>query len=67
MILNKLNQSILLKREVFDAKNPKHIEEVRFFMKNNKWNGICPFFLEWPYLTIPDMIKDKIVRGIVGC
>jgi hypothetical protein len=67
MILNKLNQSILLKREVFDAKNPKHIEEVKYFMKNSKWNGICPFFLEWPYLTIPDMIKDKIVRGIVGC
>lgn len=67
MILNKLNQTILLKREVFDSSNPKHIEEVQFFMKNNKWRDICPFFLEWPYLTIPDMIKDKIVRGIVGC
>ena len=67
MILNKLNQAMFLKREVFDASNPKHIEEVKFFMKNNKWNGICPFFLEWPYLTIPDMIKDKIVKGICGC
>ena len=36
MILNKLNQSILLKREVFDASNPKHIDEVKFFMNNNK-------------------------------
>ena len=67
MILNKLNQSILLKRQVFDAKNPEHIEEVKFFMHHHRWNGICPFFLEWPYLTIPDMIKDKIVRGLVGC
>ena len=33
MILNKLNQSILLKREVFDASNPKHLEEVKFFMQ----------------------------------
>jgi hypothetical protein len=67
MILNKLNQQMLLHREVFDATNPKHIEEVRFFMQNSKWKDICPFFLEWPYLTIPDMIKDKIVRGLVGC
>ena len=65
MILNKLNQAILLKREVFDASNPKHLEEVKFFMQNNRWKDICPFFLEWPYLTIPDMIKDKIVRGIL--
>lgn len=67
MILNKLNQTILLKREVFDSSNPKHIEEVKFFMHNNRWKDICPFFLEWPYLTIPDMIKDKIVKGLVGC
>ena len=66
MILNKLNQSILLKRQVFDPKNTAHIEEVKFFMDNNKWKDICPFFLEWPYLTIPDMIKDKIVRNIVS-
>jgi hypothetical protein len=65
MILNKLHQAILLKREVFDASNPIHIEEVKYFMQNNKWKDICPFFLEWPYLTIPDMIKDKIVRNIV--
>ena len=65
MILNKLNQTILLKREVFDPKNPNHIEEVKHFMQYNKWKDICPFFLEWPYLTIPDMIKDKIVRGIL--
>ncbi len=67
MILNKLNQSILMRREVFDASNSKHIEEVRYFMSNNRWRDICPFFLEWPYLTIPDMIKDKIVRNVVGC
>ena len=35
MILNKLNQSMYLKREVFDASNPKHIEEVKYFMKNS--------------------------------
>ena len=67
MILNKLNQTILLKREVFDPSNAGHIEEVKYFMNNNRWKDICPFFLEWPYLTIPDMIKDKIVKGLVGC
>ena len=67
MILNKLNQEILLQRQVFNPTNPKHMDEVRFFMHHNRWDGICPFFLEWPYLTIPDMIKDKIVRSMVGC
>ena len=67
MILNKLNQEILLKRGVFNPNNPEHIEEVRFFLSNNRWKDICPFFLEWPYLTIPDMVKDKIVRHVVGC
>ena len=57
---------MLLHREVFDAKNPKHIDEVRYFMNHSKWKNVCPFFLEWPYTTIPDMIKDKFTRYTLG-
>lgn len=40
-----------------------HIEHYRNFVVNRKWNSLgCPFELEWPYLNIPDMIKDKIIN-----
>jgi len=47
----------------FDARNKKDIEVFRTFMAENKWGGPCPFVLEEPYLTIPDMLKDKYIRS----
>ena len=45
----------------FSADDRKHVGQYRNFLVNNKWDVPgCPFELEWPYLTIPDMIKDKI-------
>ena len=36
-------------------------------MEHGRWpNYVCPFFLEWPYLTIPDMVKDKFARYTLG-
>ena len=47
----------------FDPGDKKHIETYRNFKTNNKWDITgCPFELEWPYLNIPDMIKDKIIN-----
>jgi hypothetical protein len=54
-------------RRVFDPGNKKDIRDFRFFMKNFRWPDYqCPFYLEWPYLTIPDMIKDKFARYTLG-
>ena len=25
----------------------------------------CPFILEFPYMTIPDMIRDKLIHKIL--
>jgi hypothetical protein len=47
----------------FDAKNKKDVEIFRTFLAENKWGGPCPFVLEEPYLTIPDMLKDKYIRS----
>lgn len=47
----------------FDARNKKDVEVFRTFMAENKWGGPCPFVLEEPYLTIPDMLKDKYIRS----
>lgn len=57
----KVSSFIWQKRE-FDVNSKRDLSEYRDFLKTSKWgsNG-CPFVLEYPYLTIPDMIKDKLV------
>ena len=42
----------------------KHdIEVARKFFLYKKWGeDSCPFYLEWPYLTIPDMLKAKLTK-----
>jgi len=66
MILNKLHQDIQRARRNFDPNSKEDLEEFNYFLQNRKWKSVCPFFLEWPYLTIPDMVKDKIVRNILS-
>ena len=47
----------------FSPEDKKHIEQYRNFLVKRKWdNPGCPFELVWPYLSIPDMIKDKIIN-----
>ena len=38
-----------------------YLKDYSYFLKNNHWQQNCPFVLEWPYLTITDMIKDKLI------
>lgn len=65
MILNKLSQQVYMRRTMFNPKDKTHIKEYKFFVENHKWRDICPFWLEWPYLTVPDMIKDKMIKHIL--
>jgi hypothetical protein len=54
-------------RREFDPSKAEDILEFRHFMSRGKWTGHqCPFVLEWPYLTIPDMLKDKFVLYTLG-
>ena len=47
----------------FNPEDKKQVEQYRNFLVNHKWDVPgCPFELEWPYLSIPDMIKDKIIN-----
>ena len=64
MILTKLNQKVLENRHTFDTNSKSDLEEYKYFLTNNKWRNSCPFFLEWPYLTVPDMVKDKIIKNM---
>ena len=47
----------------FDVNNKKDVELYRTFLMTRRWGGTgCPFVLEFPHLTIPDMIKDKMMH-----
>ena len=50
-------------RVKFNVNNKQHVEMYRGFLENSYWGRTgCPFELEFPYVTIPDMIKDKLVH-----
>lgn len=44
----------------FNVNSKDDLSKFKEFLETMSWNGPCPFELEFPYLTIPDMIKDKI-------
>lgn len=46
----------------FEASNKEHVAVYRNFLIKRKWPDGCPFELVWPYLSVPDMIKDKIIN-----
>lgn len=46
----------------FDVNNKKDVEIYKSFLVTRRWGVTgCPFALEFPHLTIPDMIKDKMM------
>jgi len=59
--------SIIKQKIFFDADNEKHIKLYKSFLKDHRWGReACPFILEFPYLTIPDMIKDKLIHKLLN-
>jgi hypothetical protein len=63
-----LNQHQLLTNEkrIFNPKNKKDIDTFKSFILKNRWGDPCPFLLEEPYLNIPDMLKDKFIKNVLG-
>ena len=45
----------------FDPCNRVDLEEFQYFRENRKWRDNCPFELEYPFLSIPDMITQKLI------
>jgi len=51
----------------FDPSSKKHITMYKNFLRTHSWGKDgCPYILEFPYLTIPDMIKDKMIHKLLG-
>ena len=48
-------------RREFDPAAPEDLAEYRHFIEHDQWRDGCPFYLEWPFLTVPSMIEHRIV------
>ena len=60
-------ESKLRPKRFFDPKSKKDMAIAKVFFKTQSWGyGGCPFFLEFPYSTVPDMMKDKIIHKTFG-
>lgn len=57
----KSSHKIYIKR-IFNAHDANDLWEYSSFMNTDSWKDGCPFYLEWPFLSVPDMIKSKIVE-----
>lgn len=49
-------------KRYFNPNNVEDLEEFKFFVENNKWRTVCPFEIEWPRISLPDMISERIVK-----
>jgi hypothetical protein len=63
MILDLVQQ----RKRLFNAKEEKDISSYKKFLATGAWGrGGCPFLLVFPYMTVPDMIQDKIIHNVLG-
>lgn len=46
-------------RRKFDPTSKIDLLELKYFLTNNKWRNVCPFYVEYPWEDIPAMCKDK--------
>lgn len=56
-------ETLIKPKRMFDVTNKKDVAVYKKFLQTGAWGGeCCPFILEEPFLTIPDMIQDKMVH-----
>lgn len=65
MILEKYISS--KRYRYFDEYSKKDLEVARDFFLNKSWGAKgCPFILEFPYTSVPGMMKDKLLNKSLG-
>jgi hypothetical protein len=53
-------------KRYFDPRKVEDLLEYKHFITKGNWkHGTCPFQLQWPYLTIPNMLHEMIARHYV--
>ena len=51
----------------FDPASRDDLKIYKHFLETGSWgHDTCPFELEWPWLSIPDMISHKIAVAAVA-
>jgi len=57
-------EQLIKPKRLFNVNDQKDIDIYAKYLRTSSWGHTkaCPFILEFPYLTIPDMIKDKLIH-----
>jgi hypothetical protein len=54
-------------KRFFNINDKRDVLIAKKFFKEHAWGGdCCPFVLEFPYMNIPDMIKDKMIHKFLN-
>lgn len=54
-------------KRLFNANSKRDTMLYKSFLETKGWGTQgCPFILVFPYMTIPDMIQDKIIHNVLG-
>ena len=62
---NKLHQ--MYPKRAFDAGSKEDLKLYKHFLATRSWGDKgCPFQLEWPWLSVPDMIAHKVAESVVA-
>lgn len=60
-------ETLIRPKRFFKESSKQDIKLAKQFFQHHSWGTEgCPFILEYPYLTIPDMIKDKLIHKSLG-
>jgi len=53
-------------KRYFDPGRSEDILEYKYFVTRGRWkNSTCPFRLQWPYLSIPNMLHEMVAKHYV--
>lgn len=52
-------------KRYFNPFSKEDIKEYKKFLEHNRWSDRCPFLLEWPYLTVTEMIRTKLIESYI--
>lgn len=57
----RVSSHVWEKRE-FNPTDRRDLQAYQYFVINGRWEDGCPFIVEWPFLNVLDMIKNKIIN-----
>jgi hypothetical protein len=59
-------ETMVRPKRYFNVTDKKDITAAKDFFANHRWTGGCPFILEYPYVSVPDMLRDKLIHKALG-